>query len=454
MKYKVLVIDDEFLIRVSLENGLSDLGYLVETSDNIRDGLAAAERFRPDFVLLDNRLGDDLGIDYIEPIKRIDEDIQIVMMTAYGTVSQAVAAIKKGAFDYVQKPFDIDAIDLQIRRSLVQLKNRRSLELLKGGKPRELVGASPAIQLIRKHVLLLAKNDNVDLLIRGETGTGKEVVVNMVHYSSGRRDDPLVKINCSAIPETLLEAELFGYEKGAFTGALKTKKGLFELANGGTIFLDEIGEMPLTMQAKLLTFLEDRCFKRVGGLRDIEVNVRVAAATNRKLEEEVHKGTFREDLYYRLNVMQIHIPPLRERPEDVPALCQFYLEHFNRKFNKSLKGIDPAFLQAMEQYYWKGNVRELRNVMECCTLFSKGELLTGTEAQLPLAQPVQRLAGSGGFPLKDLRQGAIDLKKETEAFEMAYIRQALKLTDGNLSQAAALLGTTRFTLKRRLEQEE
>ena len=426
MKYKVLVIDDEFLIRVSLENGLSDLGYLVETSDNIRDGLAAAERFRPDFVLLDNRLGDDLGIDYIEPIKRIDEDIQIVMMTAYGTVSQAVAAIKKGAFDYVQKPFDIDAIDLQIRRSLVQLKNRRSLELLKGGKPRELVGASPAIQLIRKHVLL---------------------VVNMVHYSSGRRDDPLVKINCSAIPETLLEAELFGYEKGAFTGALKTKKGLFELANGGTIFLDEIGEMPLTMQAKLLTFLEDRSFKRVGGLTDIEVNVRVIAATNRDLEKEIVNGRFRQDLFYRLDVMQVQIPPLRERREDIRVLSEYYLEYFNRKFNRNITSIDPALMEQMNRHDWKGNVRELRNVMERCVLFCEGSTLTGSI----LREGGPQISPPGAFPLKDLSEGPVDLQAEIDRFERTYIAKALALCGGNQSKAAQLLGCTRFTLKRRLE---
>ncbi|MCI9187173.1 MAG: sigma-54-dependent Fis family transcriptional regulator [Oscillospiraceae bacterium] len=453
MKYKVLVVDDEFLIRMTLESGLSDRGYQVESASGVREGLERAEALRPHVVLLDNRLGSERGMDAIAAFKQLDEEVQVILMTAYGSVSQAVEAMKLGVSNYIQKPFDLDEIDLIIRRGMEQLASRRTVALMRRSA-RKLIGVSPALQRIQENIKVLAENDNVDLLICGETGTGKEVVVNSIHDQSSRRDKPLVKINCGAIPENLLESELFGYEKGAFTGAGKTKKGLMELADGGTVFLDEIGEMPLFMQAKLLTFLEDRCFKRVGGLRDIEVNVRVAAATNRKLEEEVHKGTFREDLYYRLNVMQIHIPPLRERPEDVPALCQFYLEHFNRKFNKSLKGIDPAFLQAMEQYYWKGNVRELRNVMECCTLFSKGELLTGTEAQLPLAQPVQRLAGSGGFPLKDLRQGAIDLKKETEAFEMAYIRQALKLTDGNLSQAAALLGTTRFTLKRRLEQEE
>ena len=452
MKYKVLVIDDEFLIRMTLEGGLSDLGYQVETAPDVREGLTLAESFRPDAILLDNRMGEDTGLAHVADFKRLDEDVQIILMTAYGSVSQAVEAMKQGVSHYVQKPFDLEEIDLIIRRGMEQLTSRRSLELMKL-RPRKLIGNSPAIQHIREHIRILAENDNVDLLIYGETGTGKEVVVNNIHDSSSRRDKPLVKINCGAIPDNLLESELFGYEKGAFTGAAKTKKGLMELANGGTVFLDEIGEMPLAMQAKLLTFLEDRTFKRVGGLRDIEVNVRVAAATNRNLEEEVRKGAFREDLYYRLNVMQISIPPLRERPEDVSVLCQFYLEHFNRKFNKSLKGIDPAFLETLERYHWKGNVRELRNVMERCVLFSRGELLTGEETGLSFTPRDKQPASGESYPLRDLRQGEIDLRREVDAFERAYIDKALALTGGNLSQAAQLLGCTRFTLKRRLEQD-
>ena len=342
-------------------------------------------------------------------------------------------------------------MDLIIRRNLDQLKRRRSLELMRQ-RPRQIVGESQAIQEICRKVDILAQNDNVDLLLCGETGTGKGVVVNAIHDSSPRRDTPLVKINCGAIPDSLLESELFGYEKGAFTGANKAKKGLMELANGGTVFLDEIGELPLSMQSKLLTFLEDRRFKRVGGLRDIEVNVRIIAATNRDLEEEVEKGTFREDLFYRLNVMQIRIPPLRERREDIPVLARFYLEHFNRKFNKHLKDIDPAFLAEMEGYYWKGNVRELRNVMERCVLFSQGDVLTGEETGLEPRREEKRGEGGLSYPMKDLKQGAIDLKQEVDAFELDYIRQAMELAGGNGSRAAQLLGCTRFTLKRRLEQ--
>lgn len=452
MKYKVLVVDDELLLRMTLDSGLTDRGYQVETASTVREGLALAESFHPDAVLLDNRLGDDRGMDHIAAFRQMDEDVQIILMTAYGSISQAVEAMKLGVSNYVQKPFDLDEIDLIIRRGMEWLTSRRTVALMRRPN-RELIGVSPAIQHIRQDIHILAEADNVDILIWGETGTGKEVVVNNIHDRSSRRDKPLVKINCGAIPDTLLESELFGYEKGAFTGAAKMKKGLMELANGGMVFLDEIGELPLAMQAKLLTFLEDRRFKRVGGLRDIEVNVRVAAATNRDLEKEVEKGTFREDLYYRLNVIQLYIPPLRERPEDISALCGFYLEHFNRKFQKSLQGIEPEFMEALERYDWKGNVRELRNVMERCVLFSQGPLLTGIEASLPLPGR-GRPAPQDSFPIRDLRGEGVDLRQEVDAFEMAYIKKALELTGGNLSQAAQLLGVTRFTLKRRLEQQE
>ncbi len=449
MKYKVLVIDDEPLIRMSLESGLSDLGYQVRCADTIGEGLSLAAQLHPDAVLLDNRVGTERGIDRIPDFKKLDEDMILILMTAYGSVSQAVEAMKLGVSHYVQKPFDLDEVDLVITRAMEQLLSRRSLELMKL-RPRKLLGESAAICRIRQEIRVLAENDNVDILICGETGTGKEVVVNTIHEQSSRHDKPLVKINCGAIPENLLESELFGHEKGSFTGADKTKKGLIELANGGTVFLDEVGELPLAMQAKLLTFLEDRSFKRVGGLQDIGVNVRVAAATNRDLEAEVQKGRFREDLYYRLNVMQIHIPPLRERPEDVPVLCRFYLQHFNRKFNKSLQDIAPEFLALLQSYYWKGNVRELRNVMERCVLFSRQSVLTGEETGLDTLLAVRPRAG-GSFPMHDLTRQSIDLKREVDAFERAYIERAMQLSGGNLSQAAQLLGCTRFTLKRRLE---
>ena len=456
MKHKILVIDDEFLIRMSLESGLEDLGYQVRCVESAAEGLSAMEEIHPDVILLDNRLGSDTGLSHIAEFRALDEDIIIILMTAYGSIQNAVEAMKLGVSHYIQKPFDLEEIDLIIRRSMEQRSRQRSLELMKL-RPKKLIGESAAIRQIRDEIRILALNDNVDILICGETGTGKEVVVNTIHENSSRAKEPLVKINCGAIPENLIESELFGYEKGAFTGAAKMKKGLIELADGGTIFFDEIGELPLAMQAKLLTFLEDRKIRRVGGLRDIEVNVRVAAATNRILEDEVAEGRFREDLYYRLNVMQIRIPPLRERKSDIPLLVRYYMEYFNRKFNKNLKDIRPDFLQKLSEYYWKGNVRELRNVMERTVLFSRGDMLTGEEniafSPMTAERDRQQKISEGAFPLKDLEKETIDLKKETDLLERTYIEKAMELSEGNMSRAAQMLGMSRFALKRRLESE-
>ena len=454
MKYRLLIVDDEHLLRMTLEGGMSDLGYEVRTAETIGEALRITEEFRPDAVLLDNRLKGETGLDHVEDFRRIDEDIMVILMTAYGSILQAVEAMKRGVSHYVQKPFDLEEVDMVIRRGMEQRNSRRSLEFLKLN-PKKLIGVSPEIEAIRHQIRVLADNDNVDLLVVGETGTGKEVVVRTVHELSPRAKMPMVKINCGAIPESLLESELFGYEKGAFTGAAKSKKGLLELADGGMVFLDEVGELPLSMQAKLLTFLEDRRFRRVGGLQDIKVSVRVAAATNRDLEEEVREGRFREDLYYRLNVLQIRIPPLRERPDDVPVLCDYYLKHFNRKFGRKVTGISPEFMEALKRYSWKGNVRELRNVMERCVLFSSGSFLTGKETGLSIpAVPEERPESRGSFPMRDLREGPVDLKKELDSFERVYIDRALELSEGNLSRAAQMLGCTRFTLKRRLEGAE
>lgn len=454
MTYKILIIDDEYLIRLSLREGLSDLGHQVETADSIQSGLLLVERFAPHFVLLDNRLGEQQGMDYIEAIKKIDDDIQIVLMTAYGSVSQAVEAVKRGAYDYILKPFDLDALDLMIGRCMDQLKTKRNLGLISTPKY-ALVGDSAAIQNIRRQIGVVSRSD-VDVLIRGETGTGKEVVANLIHHNSARQQLAMVKINCGAIPENLLESELFGYERGAFTGAAKTKKGLLELANGGTVFLDEIGELPLAMQSKLLTFLEDRRFKRVGGLNDIEVNVRVIAATNRDLRQAIGRKEFREDLFYRLNVMQIAIPPLRERPEDILPLCNFFLAHFNRKFGKDIGGIDPGFAEELTEYSWKGNVRELRNVLERCTLFCEGSLL-GRSAFLEAPFPSQKAQAEPGrnntAGAPDFGEEGISLPQLLERIERDCIERALKISGNNYSRAAALLGITRFTLRRKLEQQ-
>lgn len=449
---KVLIVDDEFLIRYTLEEGLKDRGYDAHSAQTIEEAVELVKQFHPHVVILDNLLDHSVGMDEIGTFRGMDEDIQVILMTAYGSVSQAVEATKRGAYDYVLKPFDVDEIDFIIKRCLEQMKRRDSLEFLKG-RTQAFTGVSEAACRIRKQIEILGANSCVNVLLRGETGTGKEVVARLIHECSERSDNLMVRINCGAIPENLLESELFGYEKGAFAGAMKTKKGLIELAGGGTVFLDEIGELPLSMQTKLLTFLDDRKFKRIGGLEDIEVDVRVIAATNRDLEQAIKAGEFREDLFYRLNVMQIVIPPLRERREDIPTLCDYYLDYYNKSFARSIERVDPDFLRELILYDWKGNVRELKNIFERCFLFSQGTVL---EKHVELA-PVEknRSEGSGAcYYLKDLTKEPVILDQEVAALEKMYMNQALKLSNNNLTKAAALLGTTRFSMKRRMEKEE
>ena len=449
---KILVVDDEFLIRYTLEEGLKDRGYDAKSAGTIEEAVECVKKFHPNVVILDNLLEHSVGMDEIATFKNMDEDIQVILMTAYGSVSQAVEATKRGAYDYVLKPFDVDEIDFIIKRCLEQMKRRYSLEFLKG-KSQDFTGISEAVCQIRSQIKVLGENSSVNVLIRGETGTGKEVVARQIHDCSDRRENLMVRINCGAIPENLLESELFGYEKGAFAGALKTKKGLIELANGGTVFLDEIGELPLAMQTKLLTFLDDRKYKRIGGLEDIELDVRVIAATNRNLERAIAQGQFREDLFYRLNVMQIVIPPLRERREDIPALCDYYLDYYNKSFAKNIERVEPDFMRELILYDWKGNVRELKNIFERCFLFSQGNVL---EKHVELTPVEKTETGGHGncYYLKDLEKGPISLEQEVLVLEKLYMNQALKISNNNLTKAAALLGTTRFSIKRKMEREE
>ena len=449
---KVLIVVDEFLIRFTLEEGLKDRGYETQSAETVKDALDKMKTFHPQVILLDNRLQDSLGIDEISTFRSADEEVQVILMTAYGSVAQAVEATKRGAYDYILKPFDIDEIDRIASRCIGQMQDRESLEFLKG-KTQEFIGVSDAAMRIRRHIGLLGKNSTVNVLIRGESGTGKEVAASLIHACSDRRDHLMVRINCSAIPEHLMESELFGYERGAFAGALKTKKGLIELADGGTVFLDEIGELPMAMLTKLLTFLDDRKFKRIGALEETAVDVRIIAATNRNLEEAIKAGQFREDLFYRLNVMQIEIPPLRDRREDIPVLCDYYLDYYNKAFARNIEKVDPDFMRELLLYDWKGNVRELKNIFERCFLFSQGNIL---EKHVELA-PVEREARpeSGDcIYLKDLKKGPIDLEQEVAALEKRYMSEALKLSGNNLTRAAALLGVTRFSMKRKMERED
>lgn len=373
---RILIVDDEFLIRYTLEEGLRDRGHETWSAETVEEGVEKAKKYHPEAVLLDNLLEKSKGIDEIATFKALDPNVQVILMTAYGSVEQAVEAVKRGAYDYILKPFDIDDIELAVKRSVEQARSRESLEYLKG-ETQEFLGISDAVGQIRRHIEILGENSSVNVLIRGETGTGKEVAARLIHDMS-RRPGLMVRINCGAIPENLLENELFGYERGAFAGAMRTKKGLIEMADGGTVFFDEVGEMPLSMQSKLLTFLDDRKIKRVGGLEDIQVDVRIIAATNRNLEKAVEQGLFRQDLFYRLNVMQLVIPPLRERKEDIPVLCDYYLDYYNKQFARSIDQVEPSFMRELLLYDWKGNVRELKNIFERCFLLSPGRVLENT----------------------------------------------------------------------------
>ena len=447
---RILIVDDEFLIRYTLEEGLRDRGHETQSAETVEEGIAKARKFHPDVVLLDNLLEHSVGMDEIATFKAVDPQIQVILMTAYGSVSQAVEAVKRGAYDYILKPFDIDDIEMAVKRSVEKIRNQESLEYLKG-ETQEFLGVSPAVQQIRRHIEILGKNSSVSVLIRGETGTGKEVAARLIHDVSGR-PGLMVRINCGAIPENLLENELFGYERGAFAGAMRTKKGLIEMADGGTVFFDEVGEMPLAMQAKLLTFLDDRKIKRVGGLEDIEVDVRIIAATNRNLEKAVEQGLFRQDLFYRLNVMQLVIPPLRDRREDIPVLCDYYLDYYNKLFARSIDRVEPGFMRELLLYDWKGNVRELKNIFERCFLLSPGrELEKHVELNRTPDGEGERTGES--FRLKDLGKGPVDLEKEVQSLERIYIEKAMELCGGNQTKAAALLGITRFSMKRKIEKE-
>lgn len=449
---RVLIVDDEYLLRYTLQEGLRDRGYDAYAAATIEESSEFIRVYHPGVVVLDNLLEHSVGMEEIGNLKALDEDLQVILMTAYGSVSQAVEAIKKGAYDYVLKPFDVDELDLLIKRCVEQKRHKASLEFLKG-RIQEFAGVSDAVGQIRSQIKVLSANSSVNVLLRGETGTGKEVVARLIHDGSDRRDNLMVRINCGAIPENLLESELFGYERGAFAGAVRTKKGLFELADGGTVFLDEIGELPLSMQAKLLTFLDDRKVKRIGALEDVELDVRIIAATNRNLEQAIQEGQFRADLFYRLNVMQITIPPLRDRREDIPVLCDYYLDYYNKAFAKNIEKVDPDFLRELILYDWKGNVRELKNIFERCFLFSQGNVLEKHVDLSPVEKEI-RPAGGPCYYLKDLQKAPVSLEQEVAALEKMYMEQALKLSGNNLTKASALLGITRFSMKRRMEREE
>ena len=440
----VLIVDDEELVRWSLRERLRKDGYTVLESGTVA---SAMEKLTPavDLVLLDQRLPDGDGLTLLRQIKESSPDTLVILMTAFSTVENAVAAMKHGAYHYLNKPFNLDDVSAVVEKALETSRLRREVRMLRGSQSRDygfdaIIGSSSAMVEAKSLLERIAASPATTVLLTGETGTGKDLAAKAIHYNSERASKPFVNITCSALPEQLLESELFGHERGAFTDARQQKRGLLETADGGTVFLDEIGEMTPGLQAKLLRFLEDRTFKRVGGLNDIRVDVRVIAATNRSLDDEVRAGRFREDLFYRLQVMPVRLPPLRERVGDIRLLVAHYIDRYNREFRKRVRGLQPGAQAMLDQYRWPGNVRELRNAIERAMLLADNGLL-GAEDFATLS----KAATPATFRLPP---EGVDL----ETVERQLVIQALQRAGGNQTQAGHLLGINRDQVRYRIEK--
>ncbi|HEY5974187.1 MAG TPA: sigma-54 dependent transcriptional regulator [Geobacteraceae bacterium] len=434
---KILVVDDEHLIRWSLEQNLKKQGYEVLTAGSGEDALRVVREEQPDLVLLDIQLPGISGLEVLEKVKEFDEDTVVIMVTAHGGLETAVTAMRLGAYDYLNKPFNLDEMAIVIKKALETSDLRREVASLRSEHkkvgPPNIIGASRHMQNILEMMDKVAKSEAATVLVQGESGTGKELVAKWLHYKSSRAEKPFVAINCAAVPATLLESELFGHEKGAFTDAKATKKGLFELADGGTVFLDEIGDMEMGMQAKLLRFLEDRTFRRIGGSKVIPVDVRIISATNKDLLKAIETKEFRNDLYYRLQVIPIFLPGLRERRDDILPLAKFFIDAYNKEFNKQIKGISPAAEKLILEYHWPGNIRELKNVIERAIILGNEEMLSVDH--LPLEITSRTATPTQAVSVFRLPPEGIDI----EEVEKELIRQALENNDWNQSKAAKKL---------------
>jgi two-component system response regulator AtoC len=437
-KIKILVVDDEHLIRWSLEQNLKKQGYEVLTAGSGEDALRIVREDQPDLVLLDIQLPGISGIEVLEKLKEFDEDIIVIMVTAHGGLETAVTAMRMGAYDYLNKPFNLDEMAIVIRKALETSDLRREVASLrvehkKIGMP-NIIGSSLCMQNILAMMEKVARSEAATVLIQGESGTGKELVAKWIHYKSSRAEKPFMAINCAAVPATLLESELFGHEKGAFTDAKATKKGLFELADGGTVFLDEIGDMEMGMQAKLLRFLEDRTFRRIGGAKVNSVDVRIISATNKDLIKAIESKDFRNDLYYRLQVIPIFLPPLRERREDILPLAKHFMDTYKREFAKQVSGISPQAERLIVGYHWPGNIRELKNVIERAIILGNEDTLAVDHLPPEITSRIATAATTALVTFKLPPEGV-----DIEEVEKELIRQALENNDWNQSKAAKKL---------------
>jgi len=464
---KIMIVDDERLVRWSLRQKCEEWGYLVVEADAGGPALSLAQRDSPDLALLDVRMPDMSGIEVLDQLRKNGDVRAVIMITADPQLDDVKAALKLGAYDFVGKPIDFDELQVAIRNALEATSLRNEVQALRGVVRRgvgydSVVSVSPKMTELMNFVKKVASSEATTILIQGESGTGKDLIAKAIHYESSRHEKPFVAINCSAIPETLMEAELFGHEKGAFTDAKQMKKGLFEAADGGTLFLDEIGELSPLLQAKLLRVLEDQVIRRVGGLRDMQIDVRVIAASNRDLEKAVREGQFRQDLYYRLAIIAIFIPPLRDRKEDILPLVSFFIDRYNRRFKKSVRGITDETRSLILSHNWPGNVRELKNTIERGMIleeepflrpvylpFSVGE--SGGRTLFERTSPAdggRALPNGRSLPRLYIPEGGTSL----EEVEHSMVELAMSQCNGNQTNAAKLLDISRDALRYKLKK--
>ena len=446
---RIVVIDDEAALGENIQRMLRAPGTMVSAYTDPAKGLAECITNPPDLLLLDMRMPGISGNEVFARLHEAHPGLPIVFLTAFGSVESAVLAMRNGAFDYLQKPFKKEDLLLVVRRALAHASLEHEVEALKGrlealGETDEAQSRSPAM-LDQMEKSRRAASTDATVMILGESGTGKEVMARFIHHQSRRKDGPFVPVECSAMPGSLIESELFGYERGAFTGAEKTKKGLIESADGGTLFLDEIGDLGVELQTRLFRFVEERALRRLGGLAQVKVDCRILCATNQDLAAKIKAGTFREELFYRLSVITVKLPPLRERPDDIPHLAKFFLERFSRRYGKSLTG-SQRFYEALVKERWPGNVRQLKNVMERLTALHPGGVLE-LEDLAEESQPVDARSGLSALPWKDAREQYLS------SFELSYAQAVLARCGGNVSAAAREAGVDRKTFYALLKRE-
>ena len=455
-KETILVVDDERLVRWSLQQKLEQWGYHVSLAEDGATALARIQLDNPDLITLDVKLPDMTGIEVLSELRNRNVHVPVVVITAFGVVDDAVRSLKLGAYDFIEKPINFEKLENSIRNALETRRLRteiaRTQEIQRSEfSVNRIVGVSQHIREVRELIKKLATSEASTILVQGESGTGKDLVAHAIHYESSRRDRPFFAINCAAIPEPLMESELFGHERGAFTDARSLKRGMFEMADGGTLFLDEVSEMTLGMQAKLLRVLEGQAFRRVGGVKNITVDVRVIVASNRNLEEAVRASRFRQDLYFRLAIIPLMLLPLRDHKEDIQPLLEHFIQHYNQKFRKSIQGLTREAEELLQNYDWPGNIRELRNAIERVMILAEGNRVAVKYLPIRISEggappvPMSELAADGIIALPSGGISLYDVERE-------LIRQALEQARGNKTMASKLLRITRDTLRYKVKK--